>query len=210
MSELTELDFYRALKKSPGDDELRLVYADWLEAHGDPRHHYLRLDVEVERLSRTLAAAAKAPTAASAVPTSSHILLERSLALARAKLKRCASQLPLEWVAFVARAPLVKCASLMEFTCPLRWESLALTQNPNVRFCRECQAKVYFCRTRRSAYRYGRQFKCVALAAISESQRLEIGAEIDRRSGPWMGVIDPNYLQRRQSETSKGAGEANG
>src|ERR1700722_17360862 len=35
--------FVRAVQVAPGDDSLRLVYADWLEERGDPRAEYLRV-----------------------------------------------------------------------------------------------------------------------------------------------------------------------
>jgi uncharacterized protein (TIGR02996 family) len=46
-----DLDFLRALFQQPGDDDLRLVYADWLEDRDDPRAGYLRLEVEMHRLA---------------------------------------------------------------------------------------------------------------------------------------------------------------
>src|SRR5438552_18844634 len=35
--------FLKAIRADPADDALRLIYADWLEEHGDPRAEYLRL-----------------------------------------------------------------------------------------------------------------------------------------------------------------------
>src|SRR5262245_55358117 len=35
--------FLRAIAAGPGDAAPRLVYADWLEEHGDPRAEYLRV-----------------------------------------------------------------------------------------------------------------------------------------------------------------------
>lgn len=39
--------FIRAILQRPTDDALRLVYADWLEEHGDPRAEYLRLECKL-------------------------------------------------------------------------------------------------------------------------------------------------------------------
>jgi uncharacterized protein (TIGR02996 family) len=39
--------FLEAIRAEPGDDTLRLVYADWLEEQGDPRAAYLRLIEEI-------------------------------------------------------------------------------------------------------------------------------------------------------------------
>jgi len=41
--------FIRAVVDSPGDDTPRLVYADWLDDHADPRGPYLRAEVELAR-----------------------------------------------------------------------------------------------------------------------------------------------------------------
>ena len=44
--------FIRAIVDSPGDDTPRLVYADWLDEHSDPRGDYLRAEAEAVRLKR--------------------------------------------------------------------------------------------------------------------------------------------------------------
>jgi uncharacterized protein (TIGR02996 family) len=40
---LAEEGFLQAIQANPGDDVLRLVYADWLEERGDPRGDFIRL-----------------------------------------------------------------------------------------------------------------------------------------------------------------------
>jgi uncharacterized protein (TIGR02996 family) len=45
-----EAGFLNALRANPEDIETRLVYADWLEERGDPRHELIRLEVEAERI----------------------------------------------------------------------------------------------------------------------------------------------------------------
>src|SRR5688572_20050324 len=44
-------DFLRAILEDPGDDSLRLVYADWLEERGDPRGEFIRVQVELARMA---------------------------------------------------------------------------------------------------------------------------------------------------------------
>src|SRR5262245_58859359 len=40
--------FIAAVLAAPHDDAVRLVYADWLEEHGDPdRAHFIRLQIEI-------------------------------------------------------------------------------------------------------------------------------------------------------------------
>ena len=45
-----EAAFLEALKANPADDTTRLVYADWLDEHGEPaKAEYLRLVAAVVR-----------------------------------------------------------------------------------------------------------------------------------------------------------------
>ena len=43
--------FLEAIIDSPEDDGLRLIYADWLEEQGDPRGEFVRVQVELARLT---------------------------------------------------------------------------------------------------------------------------------------------------------------
>jgi uncharacterized protein (TIGR02996 family) len=42
--------FLDAIRANPGDDALRLVYADWLEERGDPRGEFLRLESALAKI----------------------------------------------------------------------------------------------------------------------------------------------------------------
>lgn len=42
--------FLQAIVANPGDEDLRLVYMDWLEERGDPRAEFLRVRAELDRL----------------------------------------------------------------------------------------------------------------------------------------------------------------
>lgn len=46
-----EQAFLDQLAADPGDDVTRLVYADWLEDHGDPRAAFLRLEIGISRMT---------------------------------------------------------------------------------------------------------------------------------------------------------------
>jgi uncharacterized protein (TIGR02996 family) len=46
-----EQAFLDAIRASPGDPVPRLLYADWLQARGDPRGEFVRLQVELGGLS---------------------------------------------------------------------------------------------------------------------------------------------------------------
>lgn len=47
---MTEDAFFRAMQEAPDDDDVRLVFADWLEERGDPRAEFLRVQLELEPL----------------------------------------------------------------------------------------------------------------------------------------------------------------
>jgi uncharacterized protein (TIGR02996 family) len=80
--------FVTQLVASPGDDAVRLVYADWLEDHDDARAAYLRAE---------LAWAAKRGRRA------------------EAKVRKLAGTLDAVWVARVSRPPLGVCADHVRF-----------------------------------------------------------------------------------------------
>src|SRR5262245_19431054 len=74
--------FIRAVVDSPDDEGPRLVYADWLEEHGDPRNAYVRAEHEWARSRR--------PGALK-------------------KVRRLAKSLDAEWVARVSRPSVGVC-----------------------------------------------------------------------------------------------------
>src|SRR4051812_28022803 len=39
--------FWQAIRAAPDDDDLRLIFADWLEDRGDPRGPFLRAQVQL-------------------------------------------------------------------------------------------------------------------------------------------------------------------
>ncbi|MGL4422855.1 MAG: TIGR02996 domain-containing protein [Gemmataceae bacterium] len=51
----TDEEFLFRLQQDPGNNVLRLAYADWLEERGDPRAEYLRLLIEYRDLSVRMA-----------------------------------------------------------------------------------------------------------------------------------------------------------
>ena len=47
----TECSFLEAILAAPDDDAIRLVYADWLDDHGQPEYaEFIRVQVESARL----------------------------------------------------------------------------------------------------------------------------------------------------------------
>ncbi len=53
------LAFLQDIKQHPGDDTPRLIFADWLEEHGDPRGEFVRLQCELARLPPKSASAVR-------------------------------------------------------------------------------------------------------------------------------------------------------
>jgi uncharacterized protein (TIGR02996 family) len=47
---MTETNFLHAIREAPHDDDLRLVFADWLDEQDDPRGELVRLEMTVSRL----------------------------------------------------------------------------------------------------------------------------------------------------------------
>ena len=47
----TATTFLQAIRDDPADDDLRLVFADWLDEHDDPRGEVMRLEVTLSRLA---------------------------------------------------------------------------------------------------------------------------------------------------------------
>lgn len=54
-----DIAFQRAILANPADFTLKLVYADWLQEHDDPRAEFVRVQVELHK-QKTVAAAVDA------------------------------------------------------------------------------------------------------------------------------------------------------
>lgn len=136
-----EQRFLLRLGDQPNDLEMRAVFADWLDERGQ------RDKAELLRL----VSGAQPPDAA------------RVAALAR--------QVDPVWRAIVSRAAIDRCDARFAFRCPLRWESLASTDDARVRRCGTCQREVYFCTDLDEVQLRGRRGDCVALCASLPRER---------------------------------------
>src|SRR4051794_28597196 len=113
----TEADFLRALQDAPGDDDVRGVYADWLEERADPRAELLRAEVRLAHL---------APGHA-------------DFDAVRSRVHDLSRTLDRAWVAAVSRARIEGCDLPFVFRCPRQWEQLTPTDDPTVRSCDICR-----------------------------------------------------------------------
>jgi uncharacterized protein (TIGR02996 family) len=109
--------FIRAIVASPGDDTPRLVYADWLDEHDDPRGTYLRAETEWAKPWRV----GERPGESS-------------------ELRKLAKELDLVWVARVSRPPSGVCCDHLRFTdsgSPITMQQLDTLENNS--FAREAK-----------------------------------------------------------------------
>ncbi|MCI0462063.1 MAG: TIGR02996 domain-containing protein [Gemmataceae bacterium] len=122
--------FLQAIRANPNDEQLRLVYADWLEEQGDPRAEYLRLDA-------ALAAQPYNPTA-SEQEKIRRVQLRDHLGMLRQSLNG-------QWLILVARSDIENCSLSSQDDCPRNWDRLSPTSNESIRFCQRCGQNVYYC-----------------------------------------------------------------
>lgn len=152
-----DTSFLRALHADPLDDELRLVYADWLEEHGGPesaaKAEFLRLTAE---------------PAAHTVPKGG------AAAGRQERLQQLAAGLDTDGLAVVSRLAVENCAGAEEtrrkirrvrfdFLCGQRWEQLQATEDRAVRFCDACGQNVHYCDTITEAREHAWDGHCIAL-----------------------------------------------
>ena len=141
-----EWAFLEEIRSGPDDETPRMVYADWLEARGDARADYLRLEQWLPRLE----------------PGSEDRLD------AQRRLRDLAQRLPAAWVASVARVPIENCerqALRFKFQCPMKWEQLRPTDDAGVRVCEVCREQVYYCDSIDAARGHASRGRCVAVDA---------------------------------------------
>ncbi len=138
----TERAFLDAIERWPHDDDVRVVYADWLEeqGHREPAE-YLRAHVAIKGL------AAEHPKF-------------QELA---ARIDLLAPTMPRRWRRTVARPVLEMCDLRFEVACPKRWDGLSPTGSPNERFCHVCRQAVVYTSSLPEARRLASLGKCIAV-----------------------------------------------
>jgi uncharacterized protein (TIGR02996 family) len=148
-------EFLRSILDNPKDDATRLVYADWLEEHGDvdggaQKSEYLRVTVRL----------------------ATDPLGKKEKKGLRRRLQELAAKLDTHWLGVVSRLPIENCYSKhnrkvpelrFQFQCHRNWEELKATGNDAVRFCQDCQQKVHYCDTIVEARKHADKGHCVAV-----------------------------------------------
>jgi uncharacterized protein (TIGR02996 family) len=135
-----EHTFIDAILTNPEDDDLRLVYADWLEENGDPRSEFLRAEAQLARLPKK----------------------DRQAQALRARLNKLRPTIDGAWLALLDRAPIEGCFKF-QFQCPRQWEKLKPTDDSFIRHCDACRKKVFYCTSVDHAQRHAARGHCVAI-----------------------------------------------
>jgi uncharacterized protein (TIGR02996 family) len=139
MSEM--LSFLRAIADEPDDDTCRLVFADWLEEHGDWRAEFFRLDCRLKQLTTD----------------------DEGYNDLKGRWDELWARLTPAWRAVVGRSPIENCPLSFKFRCPMQWEKLLRTEVAAVRFCDSCRKKVYYCGSIDEAREHAVAGHCVAV-----------------------------------------------
>ena len=133
--------FLRDIIANPNDPVPRLIYADWLDEHGDIRGEFLRLEVHCGERETSL----------------------RQRRQIRARLRQLRQGICQTWLARLDRAAVENCGLRFQFECPKRWEALQEADEGRVRFCDACQKRVYHCATVEEAREHALRGECVAV-----------------------------------------------
>jgi uncharacterized protein (TIGR02996 family) len=143
-----EAQLIAGLRANPLDDDLRAVYADWLEANGHPtRAQFLRAETEAARPGVELVV----------------------------RLDLLAPRPEHAWRAVVARATISRCDGFTRaLSCPGRWDALRPDLGDDtVRHCDTCMRTVPYCISDAAAKRAGKTRAPIALdAAVGRDRAL--------------------------------------
>ena len=124
-----------------GDPASRVVYADWLEEHGEAaRAEFLRIQ---DRLI--------------GMPPG-----DPSFRPGRERLEELARGIDVDWRFSVGRPVIEGCLAL-ELPCPKEWGSLAPTGRDDMRYCGTCDQAVYYCATLEEARGHARRGDCMVI-----------------------------------------------
>jgi len=142
--------FIRSILDYPEDFTVWLAYADWLDERGDPRAEFLRLMVDHRRAPAGSAEAAQTG--------------ERLLELRQTLDPR--------WLMVFDTVDVANCPASngWAFRCPKTWDSLAPTDEPDIRICHDCKSPVFYCHTVEEARQFASAGQCIALSSRSEER----------------------------------------
>ena len=172
----TELLFVQMVEQQPQIDDERLVYADWLEQTGQlERAEFLRIQIQLRTLSDS--------------DPRTYALGERMHELSRTVDSR--------WRMVVARPAIENCDVRFELRCPKRWDRLAATDNPEVRYCDGCHRQVHYVTTIQEANRRAEDNQCVAIDLVVARTLQQRRARDTYEAPVMMGMIAPDRHDTR-------------
>jgi uncharacterized protein (TIGR02996 family) len=179
--------FLDAILAEPDDPSVRLVYADWLDEHGQPeRAEFLRNEAAISSLPEN------DPRRAG--------LLKR--------LRDLQSTVGDEWAARIDRARIEGCyihdfietpqrhgdpsCVVFAFQCPQEWEKLAPTDDPLIRHCEACKEPVFHCGSVMLAQQHARRGHCIAVDSRLVRQKGDVQPNPDlSRYAMVAGILAP-------------------
>jgi uncharacterized protein (TIGR02996 family) len=134
--------FVLAILANPAELTAWLVYADWLDEHGNATHaEFLRLMARRGQLQNT----------------------DLEWYTVEERLQELRAELDPVWVEIFDRPKIENCGAAFRFQCPKQWENLKVTGDPTVRHCDACDKSVHYCHTLPEAQSHARQGHCVAV-----------------------------------------------
>jgi uncharacterized protein (TIGR02996 family) len=143
-----------------GHEPSRKLYADWLERRGEPaRAEFLRLDSALHEMRAD-------------DPRFTRTYL---------RLREVAQKISVDWRSRVSRASIEACAPFGA-TCPAYWRALPADAD-DVRTCRTCNEKVYYCVTLQLAQERVQHGQRVALDMTAERWPNDLDRQCESCSG---------------------------
>jgi uncharacterized protein (TIGR02996 family) len=128
--------FTLAMLAAPREDAPRLVYADWLDARGDPRGELLRITTQIEMIERS-EWPHDIPGRLARVRQVGH-LVSRWRQLIKSEY--------LPWLAALHRGSMLRCVGVPDGECPGEWGRLPPEKDqPFTRRCSTCHRLVQLC-----------------------------------------------------------------
>lgn len=191
-----EAGFLRAILDEPANNDLRLIYADWLEEQRDPvavkKAEFLRLTVTGLDL------------------LVSPPLQTKEAQVRQQRLQQLAAELDTDWLAVTSHLLVENCPikgkepgyqnasqSPFQFLCDRRWQDLRATEDRDVRFCDGCQQQVHYCDTIGEARRHADMDHCIAIDLGIIRKEGDLVTEL-RRAESRAGRLSAAFLREEQ------------
>jgi uncharacterized protein (TIGR02996 family) len=173
--------FIRSILDDPDELTTWLIYADWLDEQNDPRAEFLRLSVTLKQLAASKRARRR---------------IEKRLTELRMTLDP-------NWVLVFDTSRLANCrGSGWRFICPLTWDQLSPTDEPDIRICHTCKSPVFFCHSVEEANQFATSGQCVAISSRVPLETLPREEPEVMMVGIMAPPVDEDFLYELEDETA--------